>query len=84
VQSTLLKKQQQAKAEIATKAKFEELSTEMLDFLIEKGVLEGIKKIENTKTILRYRLTMAGSGCLLHLRATLPCPVKTQILNKPI
>jgi len=64
------------KAEIATKAKFEELSTEMLDFLIEKGVLEGIKKIEDSKTILRYRLTLAGNGCLLHLRATLPCPIR--------
>jgi len=64
------------RAEIAAKAKFDELSTEMLDFLIEKGALEQIKKIENTKTILTYQLTMAGSGCLLHLRATLPLPYK--------
>jgi len=60
------------KAEIAAKAKFDELSTEMLDFLIKKGVLEVIKKMEDSKTILRYRLTSAGNGCLLHLRATLP------------
>ncbi len=69
-------KEASTRAEIAAKAKFEELTTEMLDFLIDKGVLEGIKKIENTKTILKYRLTMAGSGCLLHLRATLPVPIK--------
>ncbi len=71
-------KEAATRAEIAAKAKFEELSTEMLDFLIEKGALEQIKKIENTKTILTYQLTMAGSGFLLHLRATLPNPVNTQ------
>lgn len=58
-------------AEIAAKAKFEELSTEMLDFLIEKGVLEQIRKTEAGKTVLTYRLTLAGNGCLLHLRPTL-------------
>lgn len=51
-------------AEIAAKARFDELSTEMLDFLIEKGVLE---RVQNAK----YRLTMAGNGCLLHLMPTL-------------
>ena len=60
------------KVEISTKAKFGELSTVMLDFLVEKGLLEkcvdkAIKSSEPT-----YQLTFAGKGCLLHLYPTLP------------
>ncbi len=55
-------------AEIAAKAKFDELSTEMLDFLVEKGILE---KIESAKQTVRYKLTSAGNGFLLHLTPTL-------------
>ncbi len=62
-------KQAATKAEIAAKARFDELSTEMLDFLVQKGVLEQIDTdAENGN---RYRLTIAGSGCLLHLTPTL-------------
>jgi hypothetical protein len=60
------------KMDIAAKTKLSGLSTKMLDFLIEKGVLEqagtrdGSNKQEPT-----YRLTFAGKGCLLHLYPTL-------------
>lgn len=58
-------------AEIAARAKFEELSTEMLDFLIEKGVIERSTETQDGETIIRYRLTLAGNGYLLHLTPTL-------------
>jgi len=64
-------KEAATRAEIAAKARFEELSIEMLDFLIEKGVLEQVQKIENDHTVLTYRLTLAGNGCLLHLTPSL-------------
>jgi len=62
--------------DIAAKAKLGEFSTAMLDYLIEKGVLEQLGSInangdhinENEPT---YRLTFAGKGCLLHLFPTL-------------
>jgi len=51
--------------EIIAKLKAQKLSTAMLDFLIEKGVLE---KTENDHAEEpRYKLTFAGKGCLLHL-----------------
>ena len=48
--------------------KIGEISTAMLEFLVEKGVLEhsGGSDIEPA-----YRLTFAGKGCLLHLYPTL-------------
>ena len=55
-------------AEIAARAKFDELSAEMLDFLIEKGIIE---KIEEGKKAIQYKLTSAGNGFLLHLAPTL-------------
>ena len=54
-------------AEIAAKAKFEEASTEMLDFLVEKGILERCESKDGDKLINRYKLTVAGNGCLFHL-----------------
>lgn len=59
------------RAEIAAKARLDELSTEMLDFLVEKGVLEQVQSIKDGKNILTYRLTIAGNGRLLHLMPTL-------------
>lgn len=57
------------RAEIAAKARFEELSTEMLEFLADRGVLEKLPAaVGETR---RYRLTAMGSGCLLHLTPTL-------------
>ncbi|MBT8151959.1 MAG: 1-acyl-sn-glycerol-3-phosphate acyltransferase [Gammaproteobacteria bacterium] len=56
------------RAEIAAKARFEELSSEMLEFLTERGILE---KQVGTEGATRYRLTARGSGCLLHLRPSL-------------
>ncbi|MFT7371595.1 MAG: 1-acyl-sn-glycerol-3-phosphate acyltransferase [Oleiphilaceae bacterium] len=64
-------KEAATQAEIAAKARFEELSIEMLDFLIEKGVLERIQTTANGKISTSYRLTLAGNGCLLHLNPTL-------------
>ncbi|MEY8213454.1 MAG: acyltransferase, partial [Colwellia sp.] len=54
------------KVEITTKAKLGELSTSMLDFLIEKGLLE--KNINADKADEpTYQLTFAGRGYFLHL-----------------
>ena len=54
------------KVEITAKANLNGLSTTMLDFLIEKGLIERItsadKSIEPT-----YQLTFAGRGYFLHL-----------------
>ena len=50
--------------EIAAKLKAHQLSTTMLDFLVEKGVIE---KITVDQGEPRYQLTFAGRGCLLHL-----------------
>lgn len=58
-------------AEIAARAKFDEVSAEMLDFLVEKGILE---KIEEGKKAIQYKLTSAGNGFLLHLSPTLAQP----------
>ena len=54
------------KVEITAKAKLGELSTNMLDFLVDKGLLE--KSINADKGVEpRYQLTFAGRGCFLHL-----------------
>ncbi len=54
--------------EIATKIKTKELSSAMLDFLVEKGFLAQ----ENDKdSEPLYKLTYSGKGCLLHLYPTL-------------
>jgi hypothetical protein len=50
--------------DIATKLKAHKLSIAMLDFLIEKGVLE---KTNGNEAEPHYKLTFAGKGCLLHL-----------------
>jgi hypothetical protein len=50
--------------EIAAKLKAHKLSVAMLDFLIEKGVLE---KTDCQCAEPHYKLTFAGKGCLLHL-----------------
>jgi len=54
------------KMEITAKAKLGELSTTMLDFLIEKGMLERVPPSANN-TEPSYQLTFAGRGCFLHL-----------------
>lgn len=69
IESRILKTVYSAKGmatrlEIAAKLKANKLSVAMLDFLIEKGVLE---KITDNQTEPRYQLTFAGKGCLLHL-----------------
>lgn len=58
------------KVEITGKAKINNLSTSMLDFLIEKGLLEKTTTVtpSNEPT---YQLTFAGRGCFLHLSPTL-------------
>ena len=69
VESLILKTVYSAKGmatrlEIAAKLKANKLSTAMLDFLIEKGVLE---KVIDNQNEPHYKLTFAGKGCLLHL-----------------
>lgn len=58
-------------AEIAARAKFHEVTAEMLDFLVVKGILERMKTVVDGKTVTTYRLTLAGNGCLLHLTPSL-------------
>ncbi|MCG8613560.1 MAG: 1-acyl-sn-glycerol-3-phosphate acyltransferase [Pseudomonadales bacterium] len=58
-------------AEISAKSKFDELTEEMLDFLVDKGVLERETHTESGRSVNSYRLTVAGNGCLLHLTPTL-------------
>ena len=58
--------------ELTGKTKLTNLSTNMLDFLIEKGVLEKVEANEGDKIKEPYyRLTFIGKGCLLHLYPTL-------------
>jgi hypothetical protein len=57
--------------EISALAKIEEITQEMLDFLVEKGVLARYEREENNKTVIRYKITVLGSGCLFHLVPTL-------------
>jgi len=52
--------------EIIAKTKLDELSTTMLDFLIEKGMLEKVPSTGNNSEP-SYQLTFAGKGCFLHL-----------------
>lgn len=59
-------------AEIAARAKFEEVSTEMLDFLLQKGIIErSVEQGNDGQSLVRYRLTLAGNGYLLHLTPSL-------------
>jgi hypothetical protein len=53
--------------EIAGRLKAQKLSASLMDFLVEKGVLE-----KTTDPEPRYQLTFAGKGCLLHLFPALP------------
>mgnify|MGYP000329471988 CR=1 FL=1 len=64
-------KEAATQAEIAAKARFEELTTEMLDFLVEKGVLEFVDNFVDGEMVRSYRLTLAGNGCLLHVTPSL-------------
>ncbi len=63
------------KMDIAAKAKLAgmstKMSTKMLDFLIEKGVLEQAGSTGSQENEPTYRLTFKGKGCLLHLFPTL-------------
>ncbi|MBA6392185.1 1-acyl-sn-glycerol-3-phosphate acyltransferase [Colwellia sp. BRX10-3] len=54
------------KMEITAKAKLDELSTSILDFLIEKGMLEKVSPSANNNEP-SYQLTFEGKGCFLHL-----------------
>ena len=58
------------KMEITAKAKMSELSTTMLDFLIEKGMLEKVLPSANNNEP-SYQLTFDGKGCFLHLSANI-------------
>ena len=58
-------------AEIAARAKLNEITSEMLDFMVEKGILERLKEVVDGKTVCTYRLTLAGNGCLLHVTPSL-------------
>jgi len=64
-------KEAATQAEIAAKTKFEALSSEMLEFLIEKGILEKVISQKEGTQAVTYRLTLSGNGCLLHLTPSL-------------
>ncbi len=53
------------KMELAAKMKRQELSSVLLDFLVEKGIVESITNPDDGET--SYHLTFVGKGCLLHL-----------------
>lgn len=53
--------------DIAAKLKLGKLSSGMLDFLTEKGIIEQVNKVGEPA----YRLTFVGKGYLLHLMPTL-------------
>lgn len=55
------------KAEIAAKTRLDELTTEMLSFLVEKGILERCTDNPEGKAT-KYRLTTAGNAFLFHLQ----------------
>ena len=55
--------------ELAAKLKAQKVSTSLLDFLVEKGVLA---KTDSIGSDTKYVLTFAGKGCLLHLFPALP------------
>ena len=54
------------KMEITTKAKLAELSSNMLNLLVEKGLLEKCSE-RNANNESTYQLTFAGKGYFLHL-----------------
>lgn len=58
--------------EISALAKIEELTQDMLDFLVEKDVLARYEVVEENKTVVRYKITVLGSGCLFHLVPSIP------------
>ena len=58
-------------AEILAKSKLEVVTAQMLDFLVDKGVVERVEVLENGERVTRYHITVAGSGCLFHMAPTL-------------
>ena len=60
--------------DISAKSKMGELSSAMLEFLVEKGILEQLQATDGEPA---YRLTFAGKGCLLHHFPTLQRKPKT-------
>lgn len=60
-------KEKATQTEISARARFEELSQEMLDFLVEKGIVSVSESIVEGKTVNKYQLTLAGKGVLFHL-----------------
>lgn len=63
-----------SKVDIAAKTRMAglaSLSNKMLDFMVDKGILECIDQGSNDKKEPMYRLTFAGKGCLLHKFPTL-------------
>lgn len=57
--------------EIAARSKMNEFSNTMLNFMIEKGVIEQALDSYGRKGEPAYQLTFVGIGCLLHLYPTL-------------
>lgn len=58
------------RVEISAKTKRKELSSAMLEFLVEKEILEKTISTDETSEAT-YQLTFTGKGCLLHLYPTL-------------
>ena len=57
------------KMELAAKLRKQEISSALLEFLVEKGIIE--QRLSHADGEPSYALTFAGKGCLLHLYPTL-------------
>lgn len=56
--------------EISTKIKRQELATSVLEFLVDKGIVEETLA-DQENNLASYQLTFLGKGCLLHLYPSL-------------
>ncbi len=55
-------------AEIHARSKIDALTTEMLEFLIEKGILEKVSRVIDGDVTYKYQLTTRGTGFAFHLQ----------------
>ena len=55
-------------AEINAKAKVDALTTEMLEYLVEKGILEKVSRRIDGRLTYNYQLTTRGTGFAFHMQ----------------
>ncbi|MEM7281106.1 MAG: 1-acyl-sn-glycerol-3-phosphate acyltransferase [Pseudomonadota bacterium] len=59
------------RAEIIARSKIDSLTTEMLEFLVDKGLLETVNKYSSNNEVSScYQLTLLGNGAFLHLQSS--------------